>query len=139
MTNTYSFRDDLIVRMEWGVPTAGVLPPETLVERLLEAFNSKNAAAVIALMHPHVDWPDLFGPDRLKGRQAVQAMWTYRFERWNPHVSLLEMTTDADGRVHARVAYSIHHLDGRLWFEQTLMHHVDFRDGFIAKMTAEPA
>lgn len=139
MTNTYTFRDGLIVSMEWGVPVSSALPPEKVIERLFDAFNRRSATALTALLHPHVDWPDLFGAERLKGRQSVQAMWTYQFGKWDPHVSLLDITTGPDGVVHARVSYVIRQLDGRLFTEEQAIHSFEFRDGFISRMTAKAA
>ncbi|MBP7704467.1 MAG: nuclear transport factor 2 family protein [Caulobacter sp.] len=133
-TNTYSFDGGLITRMDWGVPESSALPPEAVISQLFLAFNRKDAAALTALLHPHVDWPDMFGTERLKGRQAVQAMWTYQFGKWDPHISLIEMNRQPDGAMRAHVSYVIRNKDGRLFTEEQATHRFEFRDGFISRM-----
>jgi hypothetical protein len=123
--------------MEWGVPESTVEAPERVIERLFESFNAKDAAALTALLHPHVDWPDLFGAERLKGRQAVQAMWTYQFGKWDPHISLIDMIRGPEGRIVARVNYVIRNSEGRLFTEEQAIHRFHFRDGFIDRMDVE--
>jgi hypothetical protein len=134
-TNTFTFDGDLIIRMEWGEPEDGALgQPDTLLIDLFDAFNAKEVDAAGALLHPDVDWPNLFGPDRLRGREAVMSMWAEQFGRFDPEITLLEMHALPDGGRQARVSYVVRTLDGKLFTEEPATHVFTFRDGFISKM-----
>lgn len=137
-TNLFTFEDDLVRRMDWGEPEDGALgAPDTLLIDLFDAFNAKDIEAAGALLHPDVDWPDLFGEERLRGREAVREMWAQQFERFNPEISLLEMTALPDGRRQAKVSYVVRTLDGKLFTEEPATHLFAFRDGLISWMNLD--
>src|SRR5882672_6030705 len=53
---------------------------EELLRRAYEAFNARDVDAVLALMHPDVDWPNGMEGGRVLGRAAVREYWTRQFE-----------------------------------------------------------
>lgn len=137
-TNLFTFEGDLIRRMDWGEPEKDALgAPDTLLIDLLDAFNAKDVEAAGALLHPDADWPDLFGPERLQGREAVREMWAEQFAKFDPEITLLEMTALPDGRRRAKVSYVVRTLDGKLFTEEPATHVFSFRDGLIAGMEVE--
>ncbi len=137
-TNTFTFEDDLIRRMDWGEPEDGAVgEPDTLLTNLFDAFNAQDVEAAGALLHPQADWPDLFGDERLQGREAVMSMWAYQFTKYDPKIAVVDMTALPDGRWRARLSYEIRNLNGRLFSEEPATHLFSFRDGLIARMDVE--
>lgn len=134
-TNTFTFDGDQITRMDWGEPEDGAPgAPDMVVIALFDAFNARDAVAAGALLHPEVDWPDLFSERRLQGREQVIAMWSEQFTRFNAEVSLLEMTALPDGRRRVRVNYVVRNLDGTIFTDEEATMTYRFRDGLIARM-----
>ena len=131
-TNTFTFDGDQIVRMDWGEPEDS--GPDALIIELFDAFNDRNVEAAAALLHPDVDWPDLFGQDRLQGRDQVVAMWSEQFGKFDPEISLLAITALRDGRRRVRVNYVVRTLAGRIFTDEEATITYKFRDGRIARM-----
>jgi hypothetical protein len=51
---------------------------EALLRRAYDGFNARDVDAVVALMHPDVDWPNAF-EGRLRGRARVRASRARQF------------------------------------------------------------
>ena len=132
-----------------GAPDWAIAPPagspagdtsivnefERQLDVLFSGFNRKDVADAARALHPDVDWPDLFGGARLRGPEAVQAMWARQFGQFDTKVSPIALTPDGDDGVRARVNYVVRGLDGRLFNEETATHLFRFRDGLIIRMT----
>ena len=70
---------------------------EELLRRAYEAFNARDVDAVLALMHPDVDWPNGMEGGRVLGRAAVREYWTRQFEMIDSRVE--HVYTIRDGLV----------------------------------------
>lgn len=133
--NTFTFEGDEIIRMEWGEPEdGGPGEPDSLVIDLFDAFNARNLSAAAALLHPEADWPDAFGDERLHSRGQILEMWSEQFRRFDPEITLLEMTALRDGKRRARVNYVVRNLDGRIFTDEEATMTYKFRDGLIARL-----
>jgi ketosteroid isomerase-like protein len=89
-----------------------------LLERTYAAFNARDVDAVLAVMHPDVDWPNGLEGGRVFGHRAFRA-------------------TD-DGRVDVEVHQVVRDLAGRVLKAQTVHHVYAFADGRIASMEIRP-
>jgi hypothetical protein len=49
-----------------------------LLTRAYAAFNARNIDAVLAAMHPDVDWPNGWEGGRVRGHPQVRDYWTVR-------------------------------------------------------------
>ncbi|MDP1630005.1 MAG: nuclear transport factor 2 family protein [Caulobacter sp.] len=107
---------------------------EALLTRLYEAYNRKDVDAVVAGMHPEIDWPSLFSEGRVVGREAVRALLTRQFQTMDPEITPVAMTRDAQGRVRVRVNYVVRDLKGKLFTEEDNTNVFSFRDGLIVGM-----
>lgn len=107
---------------------------KALLTRLYEAFNRKDIDAVVGFMHPDVSWPNLFGDDRLHGRDALRDMWRDQFAKIDPEGAPISMSTLPDGRVAVKVAYVVRTLDGRLFTEEVVINTYRFREDLIVDM-----
>jgi ketosteroid isomerase-like protein len=112
---------------------------EALLRRAYEAFNARDVDAVVALMHPDVDWPNAFEGGRVHGHEAVRAYWARQFEQINPSVTPRGFAERADGRVAVDVHQLVRSLDGAVLSDGTVAHVYTLRDGLVERMDVEPA
>lgn len=137
--NTFTFIGDQIARMDWGEAENSVGTTDALIVEFIDRFNKRDVEGAAALLHPEVDWPDVFTPDRLAGRAAVIAMWTEQFEKFSAELTLLEMTPLPHGGRRVRISYEIRRLDGKLFTDEPAVLLFKIRDGLIGRMDAEQA
>ena len=50
------------------------------------AFNARNIDAVLAVLHPDVDWPNGWEGGRVNGHQGVRDYWTRLWGSLDPRV-----------------------------------------------------
>lgn len=109
--------------------------PEALLTGLYEAFNRKDIEAVVAALHPDVDWPDLLDGGRVHGRDAARAYWRRQFTIISPEATPVRFDLLPDGRVMATIHYVVRAAEGGgLWTDETTSNTFSFRDGLIIGM-----
>jgi len=57
-----------------------------LVRSAYQAFNRRDIDAVLALLDPEVEWPNVAEASVLHGHQAIRDYWEDQFRRGDPHV-----------------------------------------------------
>jgi ketosteroid isomerase-like protein len=107
---------------------------ESLLRDLYAAFNSRDVEAVLAHVHPDVDWPNAFEGGRVRGREAVREYWSRQFEQIDPHVDPEGFTATEDGRVAVGVHQVVRDLDGAIVAEGRVTHVYAIRDGLVERM-----
>jgi hypothetical protein len=107
---------------------------EQMLRRAYEAFNARDLEAVLALMHPEVDWPNMMEATRARGHAAVRDYWTRQFEVIDSHVEPMRFEEHADGRVTVEVHQVVRDLDGNVTADATVDHVYAFRDDLVARM-----
>jgi hypothetical protein len=107
---------------------------EAFLRDLYDAFNRRDVDAVLAAMHPNVDWPNAFEGGRVHGRDDVRAYWTRQFAQIDPHVEPLRFDADEEGRVAVAVHQVVRALDGSLLADRDVTHVYELRDGLIVRM-----
>ena len=60
---------------------------QALLSDLYEAYNRKDIEAVVAALHPEIDWPALFSEGRIQGAEAVRQLFTEPFKVMNPEIT----------------------------------------------------
>ena len=116
-----------------------MVEPEALLRRTYAAFNARDIEAVIATMHPAVDWPNALQGGRLCGHDAVRAYWTQQFAAISTHVEPRGFAVDSAGRVVVDVEQTARDLDGTLLFAGRVQHVYTLRDGLIVRMDVHEA
>jgi ketosteroid isomerase-like protein len=107
--------------------------PEIL-ESAYRNFNARGIDAVLAHMHPDVEWANGMEGGHVHGQDEVRAYWTRQFLMLDPHVEPLRIELDEQGRWVVEVRQVVHDLAGNLLLD-TLVHHVyQIRDGLIQRM-----
>ena len=107
---------------------------EELLRRAYEAFNARDVDAVLALMHPDVDWPNGMEGGRVLGRAAVREYWTRQFELIDSRVEPEGFATDAEGRVVVDVHQVVRDTAGELLSDGRVEHVYTIRDGLVERM-----
>jgi ketosteroid isomerase-like protein len=107
---------------------------EELLRRAYQAFNARDVDAVLALMHPDVDWPNGMEGGRVLGRAAVREYWTRQFELIDSRVEPEAFTTDGEGRVVVDVHQVVHDTAGELLSDGRVEHVYTVRDGLVERM-----
>jgi uncharacterized protein (TIGR02246 family) len=110
---------------------------EALLRRAYDAFNARDIDAVLALMHPDVDWPNAFEGGRVRGHDEVRAYWTRQFEQIVPTVEPVSFTEREDGRVAVRVHQVVRSPGGGVLSDGEVVHVYALRDGLAERMDVE--
>jgi hypothetical protein len=117
------------------------VPPEleALLRRAYGAFNDRDVDAVLAVLHPEVDWPNVLGGTRLHGHAAVHDYWAGQFATTDPRVEPEGFHLEPDGRIAIDVHQVVRDLAGALLAEGRVQHVYRFRDGLVDHMEVRPA
>ena len=109
-----------------------------LLQAVYAAFNRRDIEAVLAEMHPEVDWPNAMEGGRVLGKAAVRDYWKRQFESLDPRVEPQSFTTEADGRIAVDVHQVVHDKAGKLLVDQMIQHVYEIQDGLIRSMEIRP-
>ncbi|WP_109484716.1 nuclear transport factor 2 family protein [Occallatibacter savannae] len=97
-------------------------------------FNARNIDAVIALMHPEVEWANGMEGGHVHGKDAVREYWTRQFTMFNPRVDPTSIEPNDNRQWVVTVHQVVHDIKGNLLVDTTVYHTYRFRDGLIARM-----
>jgi hypothetical protein len=104
-----------------------------------QAFNARDIEAVLAMMHPDVDWPDGMEGGRLSGPENVRKYWTRQWNMMNPRVEPVGIVDDQAGRTVVRVHQVVRDLVGNIVIDQFVEHVYTIREGLLARMDVREA
>jgi len=107
---------------------------QDLLTRTYRAFNARDIDAVLAVMHPEVDWPNGMEGGRVRGHAAVREYWTRQWTMIDPHVEPRGFGGDATGRIVVDVHQVVRDLAGKVLAEQRVLHVYLIEDGLIRSM-----
>ncbi|MGB6687483.1 MAG: nuclear transport factor 2 family protein [Terracidiphilus sp.] len=113
------------------------LDEREILRRVYRDFNARDIDAVLARMHPHVDWPNGMEGGRVLGHDEVCDYWTRQWKVIDPHVEPLRIEPDEDGRMVVEVHQLVRDLEGKVIRDAIVHHAYRFRDGLIERMDIE--
>jgi len=120
-----------------SVPIESVADERELLRDAYRDFNARHIDAVLARMHPDVEWANGMEGGHVHGREAVRAYWTRQFGVIDPHVEPLAIEPDGAGRLVVEVHQVARDLAGNVLID-TIVHHVyRIRNGLIERMDIE--
>ena len=105
-----------------------------LLERTYAAFNARDIDAVLAVMHPDVDWPNGMEGGRVHGHREVRDYWIRQWQAIDPRVEPRAFTTDDAGRIVVDVHQVVRDLGGAVLADRMVQHVYVLRDGLIRSM-----
>ena len=98
------------------------------------AFNARDIARALALMHPAVEWSNGMEGGYVHGHDAVRDYWTRQWGQIDPHVEPLSFTADEAGRTVVDVHQVVRDLSGRVVAERMVRHVYAIEGGLIRRM-----
>lgn len=107
---------------------------QDLLTQAYAAFNARDIAAVLAVMHPNVMWANGMEGGYVYGYDAVRDYWTRQWQLINPHVEPQSFQPDESGRVIVDVHQVVRDLDGKLMVDQIVQHVYTIEHGLIQRM-----
>jgi hypothetical protein len=107
---------------------------QDLIEAAYAAFNARHIDAVLAVMHPDVDWPNGWEGGRVRGRAGVRDYWTRQWAAIDPHVEPVGFDLDSSGRTVVTVHQVVRDLQGNVVADGMVEHAYLVEDGLIARM-----
>ncbi|GAB3962746.1 nuclear transport factor 2 family protein [Spirosoma harenae] len=110
------------------------LEHRSLLVTAYAAFNARAIDAVLATMHPDVDWPNGWEGGRVIGHEAVHDYWTRQWAEIDPHVEPLRCHTDETGQVLVEVHQVVKDQSGQILIDEELQHLYQIEDNLIKRM-----
>ncbi len=108
---------------------------EALLLRAVELLNGGEFDALVELLHPEVDWPDLAADALLAGRDAVRDYWERVTRAVRPELTPLEMTRVGEDVVMvSRQRTFERESDSEMVPALVISQRFSFRDGLISRM-----
>lgn len=98
------------------------------------AFNARDIDAVLARLHPDVDWPNGMEGGRVRGHAGVRDYWTRQWTLIDPQVEPTGFRRDDAGRVVVDVHQVVRDRAGTLLSDQTVKHVYAIEQGLIRRM-----
>jgi ketosteroid isomerase-like protein len=105
-----------------------------LLTRIYDAFNARDIDAVLAVMHPDVDWPNGWEGGRVHGHQGIRDYWTRQWAAIDPSVEPIGFATDEAGRTVVKVHQMVRDLEGNVMAEGVVEHVYLVEAGLIKSM-----
>jgi hypothetical protein len=105
---------------------------EILIEAY-KAFNARDIDAVLAYMHPDVDWPNGMDGGRVHRHEGVRNYWTRQWGLIDSHVEPTKFHLE-NGRTVVEVRQVIRSLDGDILSDKIVQRIYQMREGLITRM-----
>lgn len=113
--------------------SSDLIEERKLLEGAYKDFNACRIDAVLARLHPDVEWANGMEGGHVYGRENVRAYWTRQWATLNPHVEPTGFTASAGG-LTAEVHQVVTDLQGTLLADRIVHHAYQFADGLIKRM-----
>jgi ketosteroid isomerase-like protein len=99
------------------------------------AFNARDIAAAMELMHPEVDWPNAWEGGRVIGHEAVAGYWTRQFESISSTVEPERFDHESDGSITVTVHQVVRDAEtDAVQADTHVLHRYWLQDGLIVRM-----
>ncbi|HEV2137132.1 MAG TPA: nuclear transport factor 2 family protein [Terracidiphilus sp.] len=110
---------------------------QELLREAYRDFNARRIDAVLARMHPAVEWANGMEGGHVHGIDEVRAYWTRQWGMIDPHVEPLRIELDQAGRFVVEVHQTVRDLNGNLLVDTVVHHAYRIRDALIERMDIE--
>jgi hypothetical protein len=107
---------------------------EELITAVYRSFNARDIDAVLARMHPDVDWPNGMEGGRVHGHESVRAYWQRQWMVIDPHVDPVHIEDDESSLSVVDVHQVIRDLSGKILMDRMVQHVYSIQDGLIIRM-----
>lgn len=108
---------------------------EDTLRAAYRAFNARDIAEALELMHPEVDWPNAWEGGRVVGFEAVAEYWTRQFEEISSTVEPQRFDHETDGSITVTVHQVVREAKtGKVQDDTQVLHRYRLQDGLIVRM-----
>lgn len=107
---------------------------QDLLKEAYAAFNARDIDAVLALMHPDVEWANGMEGGHVHGHEAVRDYWTRQWNLIDPHVEPTRLQPNESGQIVVDVHQVVCDLDGNLIMDKMVQHIYTFEHELILRM-----
>jgi hypothetical protein len=107
---------------------------QDLLTKAYTAFNARDIDAVLAVMHPEVEWANGMEGGHVHGHEAVRDYWTRQWNLIDPQVEPQRFQLDENGRIIVDVHQVVRNLEGNVLVDQMVQHLYRFEDNLIKRM-----
>jgi len=97
-------------------------------------FNARRMDAVLARMHPSVEWANGMEGGHVRGVEAVRAYWTRQWAMVDPQVDPVKIEPEGEGRFVVEVHQVVRDLNGALLNDSTVHLAYRIRSGLIERI-----
>lgn len=101
---------------------------------LYRAFNARDIDAVLAHLHPAVDWPNGMEGGRVYGHAGVRDYWRRQWALIDPHVEPRDVARDDAGRVTITVHQVVRDRTGAVRSDRMVRHVYTIAEGLVRRM-----
>lgn len=107
---------------------------QDLLTQAYSDFNKRDINAVLAVMHPQVEWANGMEGGYVYGHEAVRDYWTRQWNLVDPHVEPRAFQLDENQRIIVDVHQVVRDLEGNVLVDQLVQHRYTFENGLIRRM-----
>jgi hypothetical protein len=105
-----------------------------MLTAIYKFFNARDIGAVLAHMHPDVDWPNGMEGGRVHGHNDVRAYWQRQWTMIDPCVEPTRIEDDDTGRTVVDVHQVVRDLSGKILSDRKVQHVYLIEGGLIKRM-----
>lgn len=113
-----------------------ITAPELLAAAYRD-FNARDIEAVLARLHPEVEWANGMEGGHVNGREEVRAYWTRQWKIFDPRVAPLSIKQSEPGRWVVEVHQVVRDLAGEVLVDTIVHHAYRIASGLIERMDIE--
>jgi hypothetical protein len=107
---------------------------EALISQAYFAFNKRDIDGTLALMTENVSWPKASEGGRVIGKQAIREYWTRQWVDFDPHLEVLEVIDNQNGKTEVKVHQLVKNLKGDVLADVELWHVYTIQNNLIVRM-----
>ncbi len=110
---------------------------DSTIDRLraaYDAFNKRDADAVLALMTDDVSWPRAFKGGYVEGPDVIRDYWAEQWTEIDATVDPVSFATDNEGRIIVSVHQVVRDLDGNALADEHVRHRFIMDGKLIRQM-----
>jgi hypothetical protein len=107
---------------------------QALISQAYTAFNKRDVNGTLALMSDNVSWPKASEGGRVTGKNEVAEYWTRQWADFDPHVEVLEVIDDENGKTHVKVHQLVKNREGDVLSDTELWHVYAIQNSLIMSM-----
>jgi len=108
-----------------------------LIRQAYFAFNARNIEAVLAILHPDVQWSNGWEGGYVRGHNEVRNYWIRQWKELDPNVEPVAFKERQDGQIEVEVHQIVKDLQGNILFAGMVKHIYTVVDDLIKNMEIE--